>query len=846
MTKRLTKLVALVLALVMCTAVLTACPGPQDKTNTTVTYNSYTTVMPSNWNEFTYADGNDTQIMSYIGSSFFEYDYKFENDQKFLADGSINKAGIVSGGFTTNYSAATKLEDVTGEVDAKWGYTPEQIAEGGYAWKITLRNDLKWHDGTAITAADFEYSMKELLNPDFMNYRANTYYQSMIVKGAREYFFQNQEGVYETPGSRGFDSLKAATDAGKALYIKPSMLFAGLETMVDQNGKKMPEWIDLTTIYGDPDEWAAGEAYFCGQWIIDKYLKYIEVGGAYESAVGLFIENAVREWAWEDVGVYAIEAENAIVVCLATPIAMLKEDGSLSYHAAYEFGSLPLVKKDLYESCKQAPAEGSTLWTSNYNSSFDTTASWGPYMLVQFEAGSHFMLKKNPNWYGWGLETNKGQYKVDALYTRKIEEPSTAWMGFLAGELDDGALTIDNIEEYKDSKYVTYAPETGTYGMQLYSNLPVLKASDNNNGILAILEFRQAFNLALDRADVVDKIWPGTAAPCFGLMSDLYYYDVENAATLVDGGSYRNSAIAKAGILRAYGYEQAADGTWSINDLTGLDLDDAYETLTGYNLTLAKEKATEAYNILTANAEDYGYDDTKKITLVYGSSVDNSKQRDRCTYLQGVVDAFTAGTPLEGKIELVFDASAGDGWADAFRSGQTQIGFGYGFQGNVFDPFDIVGGFVNPDDTNLNYHAYWDTSAIDMTLTLPAGDYEGAGETITMDVQNWYYCLNGLAENEGMDYTYNWGDGYAPAEARLMILSALEELTIKESRSVMLITGAGGSLLGAKFSHFHDEYSVFMGFGGLRYMVINYNDGEWAEYVESMNGNLSSEYKKSE
>ena len=89
-------------------------------------YNTTTQTMPSNWNEFTYADNNDTQIMSYIGSSFFEYDYKFEEDKKFNADGSINKAGIVPGAYTTNYSAATKLEDVASSVDAKWGYTDEQ------------------------------------------------------------------------------------------------------------------------------------------------------------------------------------------------------------------------------------------------------------------------------------------------------------------------------------------------------------------------------------------------------------------------------------------------------------------------------------------------------------------------------------------------------------------------------------------------------------------------------------------------------------------------------------------------------------------------------------------------
>ena len=131
-------------------------------------YNTTTAVMPSNWNEFTYADNNDTQIMSYIGSSFFEYDYKFENDEKYNADGSVNKDAIVPGAYTTNYSAATKLEDVTATVDAKWGYTDEQKAEGGYAWKITLRDDLKWDDGTVITAEDFVWSMKQTLDPDFI------------------------------------------------------------------------------------------------------------------------------------------------------------------------------------------------------------------------------------------------------------------------------------------------------------------------------------------------------------------------------------------------------------------------------------------------------------------------------------------------------------------------------------------------------------------------------------------------------------------------------------------------------------------------------------------------------
>ena len=123
MKRNIKSVFALVLCLVLVVGVFAGCkeePVKQVELKQAA-YNTTTKVMPSNWNEFTYADNNDTQIMSYIGSSFFEYDYKFEGDKKYNADGSVNKAGIVPGAYTTNYSAATKLEDVTSLVDAKWG-----------------------------------------------------------------------------------------------------------------------------------------------------------------------------------------------------------------------------------------------------------------------------------------------------------------------------------------------------------------------------------------------------------------------------------------------------------------------------------------------------------------------------------------------------------------------------------------------------------------------------------------------------------------------------------------------------------------------------------------------------
>ena len=821
-------------------------------------YNTTTSVMPSNWNEFTYADNNDTQIMSYIGSSFFTYDYKFENDKKFNEDGSINKDGIVPGAYTTNYSAATKLEDVTASVDAKWGYTDAQKAEGGYAWKITFRDDLKWDDGTPITAADFEYSMQQLLDPTFMNFRANTYYDTLMIKNSKGYFFQNQEGTYELVGSLGYATNADALAAGEVIMIDAHAFYNAIG-YVDANGNECPQWVAYNdeTVYDTADAWTTGTAVdaFSGKDLWDYFFApdapygyggYVEVGQSYASWLSIYVENKVRNVAWEDVGIYAIPEENAIVVCLDKAYSFLKEDGSLSVWAPYYLSGLPVVHKAKYEASKIAPADGATLWTSNYNSSLETTASWGPYKLVEFEAGSHYKLVKNENWFGWNMEENKNQYNITAINCRKVDEFSTKWMGFLNGTYDDASLQTENVADYLDSKYVYFtSTSTGTFGMQLYSDLDVLKNSENNNGILAIQEFRHAFNLALNRSDIVEKIWPGSAVPCFGLLNVAYYYDIENSPELEDGGQYRNAEIAKEGILRAYGFTQDANGKWSGGDLSGLSTEDAYDSLTGYNPTLAKQKMQEAIAILTADPEKYGYDATKDITLVYGSSVDNDKQRFRADYVQGVLNDLAKGTALEGKIKVVFDASAGNNWAEAFRTGQTQIGFGYGFSGNAFNPFDIVGAFVNPED-DLNYHMYWDTSNIDMTLTMPAGDYAGAGETITMSIQNWYYCLNGLAETENQLKTYNWDAGFAPVEARLMILSALEEVTIKESRSVMLIADGGGSFLGAKFSYFSEDEHTFMGFGGIRYMEVNYTDEEWAKFVADNGNDLSKEYMKSE
>ena len=814
------------------------------------TYNTTTTVMPSNWNELTYADNNDTQIMSYISSSFFEYDYMFDEAQggKYNADGTVNVDAVVAGAYTTNFSAATKLTDVTATVDAKWGYTTEQKVEGGYAWEITLRNDLKWDDGTAIDADDFIYSMKEQLNPDFLNMRANTYYDTLRVKRSKAYFYQNTDATYPTIGSQGYENNAAAVAAGADIYID-AYDFYNAQGYVDAEGNVISQWVSITdeTVYDTPAAWAAGEAEdaFSGKLLWDyffapgagMYAGYVEVGQSYEGWLGIKVVNTERNVSWDEVGMYKT-GDYSFVICLDKSYSLLTDDNELSYMAAYYMSSLPLVKESLYETCKKAPVDGTTLWTSNYNTSLETTASWGPYKLTAFQSGTAYTLEKNEHWYGYKMGQYANQYNVTKIECRCVEEDPTKWSLFLSGQVDDAALDADHVQDYMYSKYTAWYPGSGTFAMQLFGDLQTLKNSSNNNAILAIDEFRQAFSYALNRDDIVETIWPGSAQTCLGLMNPQYLYDAEN------GYSYRYTEDAMAALLRAYGFTET-DGLWTDGaDIVDAELEDAYEALTGYNPTLAKSLFQEAVTELTTNAETYGYDASKEITLVYGAQIDNAKQQQRVAYLQAVIDGLAEGTALEGKIKIKLDASAGTEWANAFRTGETQIGFGYGFSGNPFNPFDIVGSFVNPEDS-LNYHTYWNTNSQQLTITMPEGDYAGAGETITMGLQNWYYCLNGLAEEYDAMYTYNWDAGKAPVEARLKILAALEEQVIKKSYSIMLIGEYSGSLLGGKFSNFYeDDYNTFMGFGGLRYMVVNYTDAEWSTYVASNNNDLTAEYKK--
>ena len=794
---------AALLATLMVLSIVACVPTNQTE-DEYYTYNTYTAISPTNWNELTYKDNNDTQIMSYIGSSFFTFDFKFDENGE-----------IVTGDFEIKYEAATKLEDVTAVYAEAWGLP----AEGkGYAYKITLRDDLKWQNGDPIVAGDFVYTMEQQLDPAFKNYRADSFYVgATIIANAQKFAKQGESGWFaadapyatyttdldsvivfslapssdEVPAQASFRNsmgFPASYDAAKtaayviANYLKDSAFTA--ETAAAMEGKTLAE------IKADATLNAAWEALI-GWWQTEP-----------DEELDFFVtEYTYPEMTFDKVGIFAT-SDYELVIVLEKALDLLKEDGSLSYKAAYNMSSLPLVHKETYEACKQEPASGSTLKTSTYNSSVETTMSWGPYKLESFQAGKQYTLVKNDQWFGYGLEENEGLYQTDRIVCDTIEEWNSAWVKFLAGEIDDIGIDVSVADDYKGSERAYFTPDDFVASLQLQSSEEQLAARQTagvNKTILSDVRFRKALSLSINRADFAAETTTSSLQG-FGLYNSMHYYDVAN------GKAYRESDAAKKVLCEIYNVDYTQYAT----------LDEAVDAITGYDIDAARALVTEAYNDALAAGKISA---TDKVVITMGSGAINEVVQRRFDYITAAWKELVVGTPLEGRLETEVE-DHGDAWADDFRAGKYDVCMG-GWTGAAWDPGYFLLAYLSPD---YMYSAAWDTSAAMMTFTM-------MGEEYTMSLMDWYDCLNGAS-----GAAHNWSDVAVSQEDRLPLIAALEKEVLKVYYTVPLYNNFSASLLSYKVDYVTYTYNTFMAYGGMKYMTYNFTDAEWAEQVAAANG----------
>jgi hypothetical protein len=253
-------------------------------------------------------------------------------------------------------------------------------------------------------------------------------------------------------------------------------------------------------------------------------------------------------------------------------------------------------------------------------------------------------------------------------------------------------------------------------------------------------------------------------------------------------------------------------------------LDDAVESITGYNPPTATKLFTEAFN----EAIEKGYiTDTDKdgksdqvVKIEYCSSATSDFMKTTIGYLNDKLNEVLVGTPFEGKIEIYESEPYGNKWSDIIKAGMSDTVLA-GWSGSALNPFSLTDLYTNPQ---RQYDAAWfNAASVEMTLTID-------GEEITLNLKQWSDALNGtVVEKDGKQY--NFGDGIADVDTRLDILAGIETKVLGTYNYIPVLQDGSVALLSRQVYYVVEDYNPVMGRGGIAYMRYNYNETDWAAYV---------------
>ena len=788
--------------------------------NASYTYNTATTTFPTNWSPALEQTNEDSTLMQYLGAALYGFDYNDTMDGYQL----VPKA------------AAGEPTDVTADYVGQWG-----IEEGDTArvWSFPLREDVKWEDGTPITAHDYVRSAQLLLDPVAKNFRADMFYQSSLkVTNAKNYLYGGQH-AYLNP------MIVNMTDDE---YIPVDSFEVNEDGLLTIDGKDFA--LDLNT--GSSWGAALGDYYSEGMYVnadgVDVYAEIIEPNAnadgyvpvtqeiydavslciaqlhgfesadAYAEAAGDYAYLEAQEMMnygetyeaidFSEVG-FAAPSDYELVVALDNPL-----DG---FYLRYAFTDFWLLKEDLYLSCEKIE-DG--VYTNTYGTSAETTASFGPYKLVSFQQDKEYVLERNDSYFDLD-----GKYQTTRVVMHYVAEDATRLQMFLNGELDIYGLSSEDMENYATSDYTYYATGASTFFVAMNPAADALAAKqaalgDNfNKTILTVKEFRQALSYSLDRASFALATAP-TNSPAFGVYSSLIIYDPEV------GSTYRSTDEAKQVLVDFWGLaDDIGDGKLYA------DMDDAIDSITGYNLEMAREKFAEAYDI----AKEQGLiDDDDVVQLTIGLPSTASFYTKGNEFLVNCWTEAVVGTPFEGRLTFTVNDTIGNGFGDAMRNNEVDILFGVGFTGSALDPYNLIQCYTT--DPNLRYNVCWDTENDMLTVNL-------SGKEWTASVADWTYTISGakitITDADGNTEEFSAGVTDGNSEERFEILAALEGAVLERYELLPLLDDASAQLKSMKLNYATEEYVFGMAFGGVEYYTYNYTDDEWAAFVAEQGGTLT-------
>ncbi len=792
------------------------------------TYKDSVVTLATNWNPHTYQTTDDSYPASFIRSGLYTFIF---NDASHPIDGKDAFAGYK----IVPEMAAAEPVDVTEAVKATGKFNIPKDATKGYAYTIKLNPEAKWENGTPINADTYVYSMQKLLDPKLLNYRATDYYAGdLCIAGAE--FYANQGQTKQTTADT---VIKNEGLADLAAYIEKH---ANDKAFINWNYSYGEQYDPATKTWGAPKADAVVDSGLTVKELYDIHVAKIASWG-YDKAVAdeYYGAETYIDWtypsnvSYDTVGCYK-SGDYEITLVFGKSLAGFNLFYNLSGNwIVYE----PYYEANLKEDKKE---DGTSVWSSTYNTTVESTMSYGPYKLTFYQASKSMKFEKNMTWFGYYDDAHKyvspidgkkyTMYQTDVIDCQVVAEASTRKQMFLKGELMGYGLQAEDFDQYRDSDYTYATPSETIFFLIVNGYLEALQNREKNEGFdkakndletLSLKSFKKALAVTFDKDLFASTISPARSGG-FGIIGTAYVYDPET------GARYRDTDQAKRALLTFYGVDETKFAS----------LDEAVDSITGYDPTLAKQLFKEAYDESVKNGYITDTNNDGKCDQVINIEYCASDVTDFITktinYLNEKLADVIKDTPFEGKINLVASAPYGNEWSNKIKQGLSDTVLG-GWSGSALNPFSLTDLYVNP---SYAYDANW-FNADDVSMKLKVNT-AGIGnpakvEELEMTITQWSDALNGATvEINGKGYCF--GDGIADIDTRLDILAAFETKILETYDYIPMLQDGSMAMLTKQCYYVVEEYNPVMGRGGIAYLRYNYDDTAWAQYVTDQGGVL--------
>lgn len=792
------KKILFTLLVLLSALVLVACT-PKDS-NTYRTYTSGTAKL----NPYSESLATASELFDYVTDSLYTGDYDWD---KAIAEGTATKVGDFTNAASLPYARVPRM--AAGE--------PVDVKGDGTVWEITLRTDLKFQDGTPINANTFDYSWRQLLDPDQLNVRASNLYDASNLPLVNAEAYTKQK----SPKSDSFGEFVWLVD-GKEVSIANAYshevggydyYFATVEGyFVEFYGASYASYFPrnysnwaLTDVKGNPlNEDAAGnlsklpngdanpafdaesaqEGYVSGR----PQLRFedgavVPVAENGDPVGGTKIPN--DPMAWANVG-FKVTGTHKFQITLTEPKDAWYVKGQLMS------GITGVVHEAKYEAGKSADKR-----TTTYGTIDNPLVSYGAYNLIEWQDGVLYLYERNDDHYA------AEEYRIKRIRYDVIADQSIAVNEFKAGRLDIVGASGEYFKEFKDSPTLKLTPATTFFRFAF--NIDE-RPDGTTNPILTYKEFRQAFYYAIDREEFASEV----RAPAYanqGFIGPVYI------ATEYGSVSYRGSDAGKAVFAPL-----------------------SPET-TGFNPTKAKQLFDAAY---AKSVADGNIKNGDKVTVEYTYY----KVETNDTVANWVKQ--TVETIFGDKFELKLNGVSSDALDAAWDNFDFDMTFG-GWQGLNFNPVSLMGQVYNSISgaSNMLENGF-DTGNILLTIELPHTkaalqkwvaefNEETASEAQLAAYGRWTAALAKFGDSNTYSDTldnvykaaastfYNVSDvNYAGRNDDFdRITAAFEAALLDEMIAIPLFTSVSATVYSSRVKFEATEYHAWMGWGGLKYMYLD-------------------------